>query len=353
MKTMSGIAFLCLLVSFPASGQTKFEKAVRLYDDGKIPESKALFLEAIKEDARNADAYYYLGMISIDSDYEGAIDYLEKAVELVGTEAKYHFMLGNAYGVKAQRAGIFSKLGAASDCKEQYLTAISLDPKYTDARMRLIEFYLEAPGIAGGSEEKAAAEADTIKTYDPYAGYLAKARFHQYRKEKAQEEECYLKAISTDPKKPVAYRVLWLLYMNDNNGTKAGEVFKKAVAVDSELDPYYWVGLYCMDKNDLSKARLMFEGALKRDPGNLPVYYQLGKVYLLLGTDLNRGLGYFEKFLKAPRVKNAPGPEHAYWRMGMIYEKLGKLDSARAAYRKSLELNPGLEEPKKALEKLK
>ena len=353
MKTIAGIAFLCLLVSFPASGQTKFEKAVRLYDDGKIAQSKALFLEAVKEDPRNAGACYYLGMISIDSDYEGAIDYLEKAVELVGTEATYHFMLGNAYGVKAQRAGIFSKLGAASDCKKQYLAATSLDPKYTDARVSLIEFYLQAPGIVGGSEDKAAAEADTIKTYDPYAGYLAEARYHQYRKEKAQEEGCYLKAISTDPKKLAAHWSLWLFYMNDKNVTKADEVFKKAVAVDSKSEFYYWIGLYYVDKNDLSKARLMFEGALKKDPENLSVYYQLGKVDLLSGTDLEQGLAYFEKFLKASRVKNAPGPEHAYWRMGMIYEKLGKIDSARTAYRKSLELNPGLEEVKKALEKLK
>jgi Flp pilus assembly protein TadD len=38
--------------------------------------------------------------------------------------------------------------------------------------------------------------------------------------------------------------------------------------------------------------------------------------------------------------------------MGMIYEKLGKADSARIAYKKSLELSPDFEDAKKALEKL-
>jgi tetratricopeptide (TPR) repeat protein len=219
--------------------------------------------------------------------------------------------------------------------------------------MSVIEFYLQAPGIMGGSVEKAAEEADTIKTYDPYAGYLAEARVHEYRKEKAQQEECYLKAISIDPKKQVAFRALWLLYMNDDNGTKADGVFKKAAAtVDNKSDLYYQAGLYYIGKNDLPKARRMFEGALEKDPQNYSVYYQFGKVELLSGTDLDQGLAYFEKFLKAPHVKNAPGPEYAYWRIGMTYEKLGKNDSARAAYRKSLELNPGLEEAKKALEKL-
>ena len=97
----------------------------------------------------------------------------------------------------------------------------------------------------------------------------------------------------------------------------------------------------------------MFDVALQKDPGNLLVYYQLGKADLLAGTNLEHGLVCFQKFLNGPHVKYAPGPEYTYWRIGMIYEKLGKVDSARVAYRKSLELNPDLEESQKALEKLK
>jgi tetratricopeptide (TPR) repeat protein len=353
-KALTALAFLCLLAVTYATSQSKFEDAVRFYNDGKAEQSKALFLEAVNENPRNAEAYYYLGLVSINSDYEGAIEYLEKAVALTANDAKYHLMLGNAYGLKAQRAGIFSKLGAASDCKEQYLTAVSLDPKYTDARRSLMEFYLQAPGIIGGSVEKAAAQSDTIKTYDPYAGYLAEARVHEYRKEKTQQEECYRKAIAIDPKQLAAYRGLWILSMSDNNAAKADEVFKKAVvAVDNKSDLYYWAGLYFVEKNDFAKARGMLQKALEKDPENTLVYYQLGKVDLLSGTNLDQGLARFRKFINAPHMKNAPGPEYAYWRMGMIYEKLGNADSARIAYRKSLELNPALEEAKKALEAMK
>jgi len=342
-----------MFISFTVLSQTKFEKGVRLFDDGKYTQSKPLFLDVVKEDPRNSEAYYYLGVLTINSDYDAAIDYLENAVDLNGTVAKYHLMLGNAYGVKAQRAGIFSKLGAASNCKEQYLMAISLDPKYTEARMNLTEYYLQAPGIIGGSVKKALAESDTIKTYDSYAGYLAEARVHEYQKEKVQQEECYRKAISIDRKKFIAYKALWLFYMSENDGTKADEVFKKAAAVvDNKSDIYFQAGLYYVEKNDFAKARGMFEEALKKDSLNYSVYYQFGKVDLLTGTDLYQGLAYFAKFLKTPEVKNTPGHEYAYWRIGMIYEKLGKADSARAAYRKSLELNPNLEDAKKALEKL-
>jgi tetratricopeptide (TPR) repeat protein len=354
MRTIAAIALLCLLLSTCAAGQTKFENAVRLYDDGKTEQSKALFLEAVDEAPGNAEAYYFLGILSINTDYEKAIEYLQKAIGLAGNNAKYHLMLGNAYGVKAQRAGIFSKLGAASDCKEQYLTAVNLDPKYTDARRNLMEFYLQAPGLVGGSVEKASAQSDTIKTYDPYAGYLAEARVHEYKKEKTQQEECYRKAISIDPKKLAAYRGLWLLSMSDNNTAKADDVFKRAsAAVDDKSELYYWAGMYYVEKNDLAKARSLFQKALEKNPENVLVYYQLGKVDLLSGSDLDQGLARFRKFINAPHVKNAPGPEYAYWRMGMIYEKLGNADSARIAYRKSLELNPALEEAKKSLEAMK
>lgn len=354
MKTFLAVALLLVLIVFPCRAQTKFEKAVHLYDVGSAVQSKALFLDVVKEDPRNAEAYYYLGVLSIGGDYERAIDYLKNAVDLIDTCARYHLMLGNAYGAKAQRAGIFSKIGAASNCKEQYLAAICCDPRYTEARMSVIEYYLQAPGIMGGSVEKAAAEADTIKTYNPYAGYLSEARVHEYRKENAQQEQCYIKAISIKPKELDGYRALWIFYENQKNGTKADEVFKKAAtAVDDKSGLYYQAGLYYVGVNDFTTARKMFDVALQKDPGNLLVYYQLGKVDLLAGTNLEHGLVCFQKFLNGPHVKYAPGPEYTYWRIGMIYEKLGKVDSARAAYRKSLELNPDLEESQKALEKLK
>ena len=291
MTTRSrGLAFLCIFVSFFAMSQTKFEKAVRLFDDGKTAQAKPLFLDAVKEDPRNAEAYYYLGTITINSDYAGAISYLENAVNLNSAVAKYHFMLGNAYGVKAQRGGIFGKVGAASNCKAQYLTAISLDAKFTEARQNLIEFYLQAPGIIGGSVEKAAWEADTIKTYDPYAGYIAEARVRGYQKDKVKQEECYRKAISLDPKNVIAYEALWFLYMDEKNTTKADEVFKQAAAlVTNTSDIYFQEGLFYVGKNDLAKAREFFEKALKKDPKTMRCITSSGKWIFFRALTCTRG----------------------------------------------------------------
>jgi tetratricopeptide (TPR) repeat protein len=333
--------------------QTQFETAVRLFDGGKYNESKQLFLEVLKGDVHNAEVLYYLGTLTMNEDYDTAIEYLKTAVEVNSGIAKYHFKLGDAYGLKAQRGGLFGKLGAATNCKEQYLLATSLDTKLTEARLHLIEFYLQAPGIVGGSEQKALAQADTIKMYDPYEGYLAEARIRDYQKEKAQQEECFRKAIVVNPNRIDAYRALWLIAMNENDATKADAIFKKALAaVDNKSDLFLQAGLYYVEKNDFTKARGMFDEAIKKNPKNDAVYYQYGKLALISGTDLYQGLAFFEKFFQMPHSKNSPGTEYAFWRMGMIYEKLGKTDSARISYRKSLELSPNFENAKKALEKL-
>ena len=354
MNFPGNCVLLILFASSLSVGQTTLDKSIKLFDEGKYNESQALFRQVLKESPDNAVACYYLGMLVMDKDYDEAIDLIEKSVDADKTNAKYHLALGNAYGLKAQRAGILKKFGAASNCRKQYETAVQSDPKLTEARSNLIEYFLQAPGIMGGSDEKAMAQADTIASYDTYLGNLARARIHEYKKEFPEEEQNYLNAIYAEPKKPLAYEGLWAFYINQKNDAKANETLSKALkALEKAFDVYYWAGQYLVQTNDFVRAREYLQKAADMDPKNLSVYYQLGKVVLLSGNDLEKGLTYFEKYLQAEPPRNAPSWAHTHWRMGMIYEKLGKNNEARAEYQKSLELNPQLEEAKKALDALK
>lgn len=354
MKTLGTSLLLCLIISFLTLGQTNLEKSKKLFDEGKPDDAKALFEQVIKESPGNAEAYYYLGVLAIDSDYDEAIDYLEKATQLDNLSAKYRLMLGNAYGTKAARAGIFKKFGAASDCLKNFERAVQLDPKYIEARSSLIEYYLQAPGIMGGNVKKARAQADTIGMFDPYEGYMEEARIHQYENEPQETEQSYLKAISVDSKKLPAYQALWSFYLTEKNEDKAAKLFSRAIhAVDKRSELYLGAGVYYVEQKNFTSAREMLHAALKEDSTNLPVYYQLGKAALFSGEDLQNGLACLEMYVHGDPPKNAPSRAHAHWRMGMIYEKLGKQEEARSEYHKSLELNSRLEEAKKALEALK
>ncbi|MGA2625181.1 MAG: tetratricopeptide repeat protein [Bacteroidota bacterium] len=354
MKILSTAFLLCLVTSSLTLSQTNIEKAKKLFDEGKPDESKALFEQVIKESPDTAEAYYYLGVLAIDNDYDEAIDYLEKATQLDNLNARYRLMLGNAYGTKAARAGIFKKFGAAADCLKNFELAVQLDPKYIEARSSLIQYYLQAPGIMGGSVKKARTQADTIGMLDAYEGYLENARVHQYEKELNEAEQSYLKAISVDSKKLPAYQALWSFYLTEKNEDKAAKLFSRAIhAVDKRSELYLGAGIYYVEQKNFGSAREMLHAALKEDSTNLPVYYQLGKAALFSGEELENGLSFFETYVNGNPPRNAPSRAHAHWRMGLIYEKLGKKEEARSEYRKSLELNSRFEEAKKALEALK
>lgn len=354
MKQLVGIILIGLSTSLPGMGQTALEKSIRMYNQGRYQDASRLLLRIIKENPWNDTAYYYLGLVNLNDDYAKSIEYLGKAVRLRGVNAKYRVMLGNAYGMKAQKGSIFTKIGAAGKCLKEYEAAVRADPKYIDARRSLMEYYLQAPGIVGGSVAKAVAQCDTISILDEYAGFLARSRIYEYQNDRKAEEESYRKAIVADPKKTSAYRGLWWLYLKEKKVAKANALLAQAIrSVDDKSEIYYWAGLYSIQENDLSKAREMLDSALAADPGNAAVYYQMGKVSLLSGRNLRNGLKAFEKYLSIQAKSGNPGYAYAHWRMGMIYEKLGMTDSARAQYMTALELAPNITEAKKALKNLR
>ncbi len=348
------ISLVILLIASVATAQSKLDRAVQFVKEGQYDIAAPMLEQIAKEPPGNASACYYLGIINMASDYDRSIQYLEKAIELNYGDAEYHLTLGNAYGIKAAGGSIFGKIGAAGNCLKQFKLATQLDPKYADARAALIEYYLQAPGIIGGSVEKALAEADTIKMMDPCRGYLEEGRIYENRKDAAKQLQSYEKALSVDPKSLVAYRALLWFYSGRKDEKKAKEIFTeglKAVSEKSEL--YYSVGLYFSQKGDFTRAEDMFRSAIKMDSTNAGSYYHLGLCALLSGKNLEGGLADFQKCLQIDPAKHSPTWPYVHWRMGMIHEKLGNKSAAKSEYEIAYKMNSHIEVIKKALEAMK
>ncbi len=100
--------------------------------------------------------YYWLGFISlIENNYDDAINYLDAAIEGDENNHLYYNMLGNAYGMKAQNSGLFKAAFAAPKAKSNWEKALELKPDYLRAKQALFQYYLRAPGIMGGDDDKA------------------------------------------------------------------------------------------------------------------------------------------------------------------------------------------------------
>ncbi len=79
--------------------------------------------------------------------------------------------------------------------RTEFEHAVEFTPRSWEARTDLAEFYLEAPGIVGGGEDKARAQADALLPLNPGMAHWVRARIAQKNKDTAVAEQEYRAAI--------------------------------------------------------------------------------------------------------------------------------------------------------------
>jgi Tfp pilus assembly protein PilF len=253
-------------------------------------------------------------------DVDAAIGLLEKAVVQSPKSADAQFYLAGAYGRKAQLSGMFGGAEYASKLKDAYTKAVTLNPKYVDARFGLVQFYAGAPGIMGGSYDKALEQAKEIKAIDPVLGHRAYATIYAQQTKTDLAKKEYLDAIREQPRSPKAHS-------------------------------YY--GQYLADVNkDFPAAAAEFELALKVDPTYMPAFYQLGRAAALGATNLARGQEALTKYVAYTPKESEPTLANAHYHLGTIYEKEGKKVEAKQSYEAALKLNPTLKAATEGLKRV-
>jgi len=118
---------------------------------------------------------------------------------------------------------------------------------------------------------------------------------------------------------------------NDAEGAQAVDPF----AAITELDPNNQVyrnnlGLFYVNQGKYDQARNIFLTLHAAAPQESAYFYQLGKIALLSGNDLDKGLEYLQEYLKVEPKPDYPTWADAHWRMGLIQEKLDRKDKAAA-----------------------
>jgi len=91
-----------------------------------------------------------------------ALEGFEKAAELAPGNADYQYWFAASSFERVNDVNMLSKMSLASDGRKAFEKAIGIDPNFVAARIGLAQFYLGAPGIAGGSVEKAKAQGDEL-----------------------------------------------------------------------------------------------------------------------------------------------------------------------------------------------
>lgn len=224
---MTTFRLLFLLLSLQMIANSDFEKAEQLFQKEKFLEAKVLFENHLKSNPNHTKTNEYLGDIAgKEKNWDDAILYYKKIKIQFPKNANYHYKYGGALGMKAKESNKFKALGMIDEVEQSFLTAAKLDEKHIDSRWALVMFYIELPGIVGGSETKAQKYADELMNLSKVDGFLAKGHIDEYFKRYAKAEVYFKKAHEIGNSKSTFHR-LYNLYKNKMKQPQKAEELKK------------------------------------------------------------------------------------------------------------------------------
>jgi tetratricopeptide (TPR) repeat protein len=119
-----------------------------------------------------------LALAAIDDNDAGRLEASIPALQACADkrpQAACSYALGRVYGQQAMTASVFKMPGLATRTKEQFARAVEQDPALFEARSGLTQFYLMAPGFAGGSVAKARELAAEVQPRQPEQARLLRA----------------------------------------------------------------------------------------------------------------------------------------------------------------------------------
>jgi Tfp pilus assembly protein PilF len=311
----TGFAAILFLSWLPAAA----DSAKEMLAAGRIDEAITALngrLSSAPTDAESSNllcrSYFAL------EEWDRAESACKRAVELDSGNSRFHLWLGRVYGEKADHASFVSAASLAGKVRAEFQRAVQLNPKDIDARLDLAEFYLEAPGIVGGGEEKARAQARSIGANNPAREHWVYARIAEKKKDTQGAENEYRQQIELSNGDGDA----WLNYALFLGRQRRLEEMEQAVVKLSQAP--------------MTRPGVLVEGA-----------------QILIRSE--RGYAFavklLKRYLETGPVEEAPAFK-AHYLLGVVLEKQGDKANAAEEYRASLALVSNWGRAKQALNRV-
>jgi tetratricopeptide (TPR) repeat protein len=197
---------------------------------GKADEAMSLLNQAIHSDPNDAEANNLLCRVQYATQhFDKAAGPCEKAVSLSPQNARYRLWLGRVTGERASRAAFMSAFSLAKKSREQFETAVKLDPRDAEALSDLGEFYKEAPGVVGGGMDKAEEIAKKLDALDASRAHELRAQMAEKQKDMGTAER-ELKAACTGSRAAIQWMQLASFYRRQERWTEMEAAVKSGEA---------------------------------------------------------------------------------------------------------------------------
>lgn len=253
----------------------------------------------------NAKANIRLAQLVSANDLDDAEDYINKAVKLAPDNAEAFFIRGSIMGQQASQS-IFSALSYAKKSLDSFEKAVALEPNNPEYRMGLFSFYFQAPGIAGGDDDKALEQVLVLEELAPKKALIAKLQLATKGKDDTQVDSIIEQGRT--------------LYPNDIDF-----MFTAAMIKQSQEDYTQAISIF----QDIANVTLTPEN---KDT-LLSAQYQFAKTTILANTDLDEGLQAIEFYLTQTTLPDsAEFVQWANFRKANILQELGQKSEAKSIY---------------------
>ena len=302
--------------------------------NGRFNDSKEIYLKLAAQNPRNADAHFHLGS------YYARFDQLTKARHAFDEALDVQ---PNHRATIEAMATIFGQNEKRTFSDDILAKSAQKDPtgpaqQISKIRKNLDEF----------NYEYAARLAQTGQDMFPKQGafILLKGKAFEGMGDLEKAKASYQESIQNDPRHGESYIALGDLYSGQGKHLYAALTYSDAVRLDpSNEDIRYKQGLGYFKANEWGRAASAWEDLLYYDPKNQKVNLLLPQTYYILAVEYNRsgqsslGQTAFRKAININRNSAAwlPGSMRT---LGGFYREKGMYKESLAAYQEAIELRP-------------
>ncbi len=259
--------------------------------------SSAMEIEA--EIAALAEEHFRLGLAYLNSpgSSEKAVEHLEKAATLNRGNAEYHFKLAEAYARDFSFANIFRKPFLAARVRDELELAVRFNPTSIEYREGLIQYYVMAPAILGGSYSRAREEANAMSANDQYFSLLAHANINAEEGDHQRATALFMRAIAMRPGHWIGYQRFGAYCVNIQEIDRAIEQFRMFVTLRPDtLASHENLASAFVRKRAYGEAIDSYVRALELDPSQSALLYRIAQLYEFKGST-NDAVTFYQKYL--------------------------------------------------------
>ena len=271
----------------------------------KYAEVERAISSKLSVEANHADALLAkIDLILIEakvSRLDEGVKIAEQCIANHPKNSECHEALGNVLGTKAEKGGMMSAVSSLTKIRDSFKKAIELDPKNFNAASSLMTFYLEVPGLMGGSNSKAKDLILEAQKLNPEVAKLLQAKF-DLKDENINKARTGALAVNASAN-PAATQLqpgilveIGTAFIKEKKFADAEKMFRDmAQRYPDSSSAFLGLGRSLQEQGKLKEALPQLEKSFSID-ATAAVLYRLGKTWQALG-DKPKAISSFEKAL--------------------------------------------------------